>query len=402
MGKMIGGIFLIIGISIGAGILALPVTTATSGFFPSAALLLGCWVLMTFNALLILEVNMWLPANSNMISMAKATLGKGGQFVAWVSYLLLFYGLLSAYVAAGSDVLANLLAALHISLYSPLTVLLFAGVLGLAVYKGPHSVDYVNRGLISLKLGSFFLLMILMASHVHLPYLEQSAPRYLLTPLMVIITAFGFASLVPSLCNYFDRDIVKLRRVILIGSLVPLLSYVIWILVILGSLPLEGQYGLLSVIGSSHTTSALIIALSNFIGSQWVTGVARLFSSVSVATSFLGVAFAMSDFLADGFNVHKHNHRGNVLICALTLLPPIIVVLFYPDAFITALNYSGTCCVLLLAVLPGLMVWSGRYRRGIAKGYRVKGEKGMLAVSITLSVLVMLLGLAQELHWAEM
>lgn len=110
----------------------------------------------------------------------------------------------------------------------------------------------------------------------------------------------------------------------------------------------------------------------------------------------------MSDFLADGFNIHKHNHRNNVLICALTLIPPIIIVLFYPGAFITALNYSGTCCVILLAVLPGLMVWSGRYCKKIAKGFRVRGEKVAVGLSIVASVVVMLLGMAQELHWIEM
>src|SRR4051812_46713812 len=97
--KMLGGVFLIIGTCVGAGILALPITAASSGFFYSTLLLITCWAIVTYCAFLILEVNLWLPANNNIISMAKSTLGRAGAGVAWLSYLLLFYCVLAAYIS---------------------------------------------------------------------------------------------------------------------------------------------------------------------------------------------------------------------------------------------------------------------------------------------------------------
>jgi len=72
--RVFGAILLITGTCIGAGMLALPVSTAQYGLLPSALLFVSCWLTMTFAALLILEVNLWLPHDSNMISMAHAKL----------------------------------------------------------------------------------------------------------------------------------------------------------------------------------------------------------------------------------------------------------------------------------------------------------------------------------------
>jgi tyrosine-specific transport protein len=81
--KFIGGVLLIVGTSIGGGMLALPVVNAASGFWQSSLLLILCWALMTVGALFILEVNLYLPPGKNMVSMAAATLGKPGLIVAY-------------------------------------------------------------------------------------------------------------------------------------------------------------------------------------------------------------------------------------------------------------------------------------------------------------------------------
>ncbi len=82
--KLFGGILLIIGTSIGGGMLALPIATAQLGVINALIFLVICWAMMTAAALLILEVNLWHNINSNLISMAKTTLGKFGQIIAWL------------------------------------------------------------------------------------------------------------------------------------------------------------------------------------------------------------------------------------------------------------------------------------------------------------------------------
>ncbi|ASQ45023.1 Tyrosine-specific transport protein [Legionella clemsonensis] len=97
--RFIGGILLIVGTSIGGGMLALPVANAATGFWQSSFFLLICWGAMTLGALFILEANLYLPPGKHMVSMAASTLGKPGLLIAWLSYLFLLYTLLSAYIS---------------------------------------------------------------------------------------------------------------------------------------------------------------------------------------------------------------------------------------------------------------------------------------------------------------
>src|SRR5690606_10833013 len=131
----------------------LPVATAEVGFANSVLFLGLCWLIMTCGALLILEVNLLLPPGSNMVSMAKKTLGLPGQIVAWITYLILLYSLLAAYISGGSDVFNGILTHYHINSNTSITALLFTAAFSLVVYNGIKTVDYVNRGLMFGKLG---------------------------------------------------------------------------------------------------------------------------------------------------------------------------------------------------------------------------------------------------------
>lgn len=227
---------------------------------------------MTVGALLILEVNLRLPAGSNMVSMAKTTLGLPGQVIAWIAYLLLLYTLLAAYISGGSDVLNGLLQKANFNLPSWSTSLTFTLIFSLVVYGGIRSVDYVNRGLMFGKLGVYLLLVVIISPHVQLTSLSGGSVKAVTGSLMVLITSFGFASIVPSLREYFHDDVHSLRKVILLGSLIPLTCYILWDAVIMGVVQREGDNGLIALMSNEHATSGLTNALSTAVNSQWITG----------------------------------------------------------------------------------------------------------------------------------
>jgi tyrosine-specific transport protein len=397
--KLLGGILLVVGTSLGGGMLALPVTAAPAGFVNSIFLLFFCWFFMTFSAFLILEVNLWLPANSNIVSMAKLTLGPIGQIAAWLTYLLLLYSLIAAYISAGTDVLHSLLGLLGFYTSNWLASILFVSLFSLIVYKGIRSVDYVNRGFMVTKLAAYVVLVALIAPHLNFSQLTFGELRYLPQTIMVMITSFGFATLVPSLRAYFGEDIKKLRLAIFIGSLIPLIAYIVWIGVILSVLPHEGKNGLIHMITSGHATTDLINALSNVLQNPSVNFFTRLFTSVAVITSFLGVSLGLSDFLADGFGVSKKG-KGAFLVYPATFLPSLAIVLFYPNAFILGLTYAGTFCIILLAFLPMLMVWRGRYHKNLSTtaSYRIKGGKPTLLLGMVISVIITIYTLVMGIH----
>lgn len=385
--RFIGGILLIVGTSIGGGMLALPLANAATGFWQSSFFLLICWGLMTLGALFILEANLYLPPGKHMVSMAQSTLGMPGLIVAWLSYIILLYTLLAGYISGGADVFGALFTRIGIHFNEWQASVLFTLLFGLVVYGGIRSVDLVNRGLMFGKLGAYFILVILISPHVQFNYFEGGNYRNIAGTVMILITSFGFAIILPNLREYFNDNIQVLRKVVLIGSLIPLLAYLAWDAVIMGSLPSMGDAGLAALMKNEHATSALATTLSNKVQSSLISSLFNFFTSICMLTAFLGVSLCLISFLSDGLKVAQKGKEG-LLLFVLTFLPPLLVVIYYPGAYIQALNYAGICCVVLLLLLPALMTIYGR--RKFSSAYVVPGGKLSQWFVIICSILLLI------------
>jgi tyrosine-specific transport protein len=388
--RFIGGILLIVGTSIGAGMLALPVANAAVGFWPSSLFLLLCWFLMTLGALYLLEVNLYLPAGKNMVSMAAATLGKKGLWSTWLCYLFLLYSLLSAYISGGADVLGGLLQKLHIDAAPWLLAVLFTLIFGLIVYGGIRQVDIINRGLMFVKLGIYFLLVVLIAPSIQIDYLHGGSARTMQSAIMILITSFGFAIIIPNLREYFNDDLPRLKKVIVIGSLIPLLCYFAWDLVIIGSLPSNGEQGLIALMQSEHTTSSLSKLLEHSVHEKTISTLFNGFTSICMLTAFLGVSLCLMSFLSDGLNM-KHQGRHGLFLFILTFSPPLFLVIASPGLYLRALHYAGFFCVILLLLLPALMAYAGRSR--FTPSFVVPGGKFCLWLVIVCSIALLFIAL---------
>lgn len=393
--RLLGGILLIIGTSIGAGMLGLPIAAAKLGFCGSLIILFTCWLVMLACALLILEVNLWLPQNTNLVSMAKVTIGPLGQVIAWVSYLMLLYSLLCAYIAGGSDLFHNLLFITGLDIPVWIASIIFTLVFGAVVYSGISSVDKTNRVLMLIKFGTFFMVIIFLLPFVTNSNLTNGNLNNIgsVSAITVTTAAFGWATLIPSLRTYFSGDIKKLKTAVIIGSLVPLICYMLWDAVIMGVLPLSGENSLEFILHASNSTSNLVNVLSMTVANPSITFFIKLFTSVCVLTSFLGVALCLTDFLADGLQLKKEG-RNKIIIHAITFLPSLGIAIFFPHAFIKALEYAGISGTILLILLPAWMAWSGRYRRGMtSQAFTIRGGKILLGLILIFSLVLIIRGI---------
>ena len=357
--RFIGGLLLIIGTSIGGGMLALPVANAACGFWHATIFLILCWLLMTIGAFFILEVNLYLPRGKNMVSMAYATLGVPGLIITWISYLVLLYALLCAYISGGADVLTGVVSQLNIKLSDWQSIILFTILFGSIVRGGIKRVDIFNRMLMFCKLFLYVILVILISPWVHTDYWHHGEIKAITGSLMILITSFGFAIIVPNLREYFEDNIPQLKRVILVGSLIPLACYIVWDAVIMGTIVSSGSDGLEALAQNPHTTSELANQLNHAINNQAISILFNLFTSVCMLTAFLGVSLCLTSFLSDGLKISSTGNQSFVLY-ALTFTPPLLLVIYKPGAYMNALNYAGYFCILLLLLLPAMMSFRGR------------------------------------------
>ncbi len=384
-----GGVLLVAGTATGAAMLALPICTGFWGFFPSLFIMFLCWAYLTYTAFLFLEVTLWFEGEINLISMAKRTLGYVGEWFSWGSYLFLLYALTTAYIAGCSSICKQFFEVLFgfkISLFTSILPLLF--IFGLFVYKGVRWVDYINRFFMVGLCLSYVLLLIVLSPYVKGELLYHCNIKQSLLSVSVIVTSFGFHIIIPSLTTYLNKDVRNLKKVLLIGSSVPVLVYLVWEMIALGIIPIEGDFSIRSAY-EKGMNGALI--LSKITQNAFIASIASGFSFFAIVTSLLGVTLSLFDFLADGFKIKK-SRIGKVLLFLLTFTPPLIFSLTETRAFLSALEYAGAFGVVtLLGLLPALMVWRGRYCLRFESKYQVKGGKLALILVMGFSFLVIVI-----------
>lgn len=392
--KMIGGVLLISGTAIGAGMLAMPLVTGFAGFIPTVCLFALYWCYMTFTAFLMLEVNLSLGEKINLITMARKTLGKGGEIVAWIVYLFLLYLLTTAYLAGGGPILVDFITTLTgwqlpgIAGVVPLLL-----IFGYFVYEGTKYVDAANRILMVCLSIAYVMMVVLITPEIKLENLEYMNWKYSLIAVSLVATSFGYHIIIPTLTTYMHHNVRELKLTILIGSLIPLVVYILWEAIALGVIPVEGKHGIIEGYNSGVNGVRL---LSKNLPQIALSRLSEFFSFLAIVTSFLGVTLSLSDFLSDGLKIKK-NHRGRIILFALTFAPPLVIIFTYPRAFLTALEFAGAFgVIILLGLLPALMAWSRRYYKRIESPFTVPGGKFSLILVILFSILVITIEIANK------
>lgn len=395
--RFLGSIMLIVGTSIGGGMLALPVVTASSGFFASSMAIFIIWFFMTAGSLLVLEVNLHLPTGSNLVNMAKHTLGPVGMAIAWLSYGLILYSVLCAYIAGGANLLGSLLSYLHLPTSDLANNFIYVLALGSIVWLGTSWVDYANRFLMFIKLGSLLILMLAILPKTHYDSLIASKFSALPPAFMVMATSFTFSIIVPSIRYYLQSNVKQIRLAIIIGSIIPLICYILWDYMVQSSISSTGATGLIQMQTSGQVVANLTIALSKIAQNHLVSLFVGLFTSICMFTTFLAASLSLSDFIADGCgitNCPKFKWVANLL----TFIPPLVILSINPHIFLAGISVAGIFCIVIVMILPPLMAWQLRYRAKIDSPYLVKGGKPLLLLTMLMGISLIVIDLAHRIH----
>lgn len=359
-GKILGGILLVSGTAVGAGMLALPISTANNGFLPSVAAFVLCWFFMVVAALLLLEVNLQLPGENDLISMAGATFGVYGKVFTAVAYLVLLYALLVAYLQGSSAWLAVMMQSFPVNLSVQTLLGIVAIGFGALIFLGVSVAEYVNRYLTFGFIGAYAVLVICALPHVEMPKLMAYQGSELSASFPLIITAFGFSVVLPSLTNYLDRNFKVLRYVVVVGSLIPLFIYLLWELVALGIIPLTGVNSFQGFGQHMDDGMGVAFALQQITGSAWISESSRWFTIFVILTSLLGVSQALFHFLADAFCIKVRSVPQRLCLILSVYVPPVAIALFYPYGFTRILSFGGIFVAILQGILPAIMAWHYR------------------------------------------
>ena len=395
--------------AVGAGILALPAITQSTGFYPSTALLLGSWAVLQLEALLIAEVNLQChrlardsPDPDRVIpltEMVRMTVGPAAEGAVTTVYLTMAFTLLLAYTSRAGELLdAYTLGA---------GAALFTGSVGAVLARGgTAAAERLNSALTALLLTLFVGIVGHGASQVDwaagFPHADWSGCA---ATLPVMFLALVYHDLIPVVCQYLGFDRRRVVPALLAGSVVPLGMFVAWQAVCLGLVPF-------------HPGMAAEDPLDVLIASQGAAGGAAitLFSVAALMTSAIGTTLSLSSFFGNKLaalaprsattpaqspgaaspGAHTPSTRHCVALL-LTLVPPTAASMASTDIFLTATHLADAYgMTLLYGLMPPVLAWAARDSHGTRR-QMLAGGRPLLAGLSCAGIAVGLLQLQQDL-----
>ena len=383
MNKTVGSTLLVAGTMIGAGMLAMPLTSAGIGFGFTLVLLLGLWALLTFSALLFVELYQTAESDAGIGTLAEQYFGKAGRIIATAVLIIFLYALIAAYVSGGGSLLKDLLPE---SFGDKVSILLFTVIFGSFIVIGTHSVDKINRVLFFVMLTAFAVVLSLMLPEIKFDNLMATPidNALIISASPVFFTAFGFHGSIPSLNKYLGGNVKALRISILAGSAITLCAYILWQMSTHGLLT---QNEFLQILKEDATLNGLVKATLAITGSNMIAGAIKLFSTLALVTSFLGVGLGLLECIEDLLKRSFNISAGRISLGLMTFIPPLVFALFYPEGFILALGYAGQMFAFYAVVLPVSLVWKAR-RAHTNLPYKVWGGNLTLIIVLVLGVII--------------
>lgn len=232
---------LVTGNLIGAGILALPMQTGGVGLLYSfLAMLVFCGAMYFSAMVLAREAVEQKEENFNYPSLYGRYLGPMGKWLATSANLLILYGLLTAYIGGGTTIIVSTLPP-RLAASSIMTITVTLGLfaaLSAFTAAGSSFVARYNQFLMLFLGGSFLALVLMGVGRIEPDRMLFRDLGFLPIAVPVILTAFHFHNIIPTICKDMEWDLSAISKAMLAGMAIGFTMNLIWVGVGIGVLPL--------------------------------------------------------------------------------------------------------------------------------------------------------------------
>lgn len=344
---------LVLGNVLGVGVLALPITAGLGGFIPAVIGTIVIWLFMLFAAWLIASKINPNEKNFDLPSFYKEELGTTAKWIAIICNLIILYGVLVAYLSGFSSMLAGLFPALA-KFKSLIIIIYFIIVIGLILY----GIKALRKGMVYLMIALWicFILMVISGSQKMEPkFLLFTDWKYIPIVLPIAVSAFHFHNIIPTVYNSLNHNKKATYKAIFIGVLIGLFVNLVWVILVLGTLPENGA-GVTSIVYANVHSYTANVPMSAVLQSKVFSIAGLIFACLAITSSFMTNGAGLFGFIND-ICYHYLKNNNKMLVGCIAFLPPLIVTLVYPNLFLKALSIVGGVGEdILFGILPAIII----------------------------------------------
>lgn len=349
----------LVGTIIGAGILGIPYVIAKAGFWTGIfdIVLLGIVVLLIY--LYLGEIVLRTKGFHQLPGYAEKYLGGIGKKLMVFSMVFGNYGALIAYIIGVGLSLAAIFGGDPLS-YSLVFFVLVAAI----IYKGLKAVGESELFMLPFVVLFIILVSVLSLGHIDISNYITFDLTKILIPYGVILFAFLGAAAIPELEQELVKNRKLLKKAIIIGVLIPIFSYLIFAIAVVG-------------VSGVNTSEVATIGLGEIMGSYMVV-IGNVLAIITMTTSFLALGLALKQTYNYDYGLNQKLSWG------LTVFVPLLIALSGLTTFIEVIGISGVVAGGIEGVLIILMA---------IKAKKMGDRKPEYSVKINWLIAALLIGL---------
>lgn len=346
---LIEAISTLIGFTIGAGILGIPFVVARAGFLIGILNILVIGITILILNLYLGEITLRTKGIHQLTGYARIYLGKIGNYLMTISFIIFSYGALTAYILKTGEFLNALFSPIFggtIIIYS----LIFFVISFIITYEGIRIVERSEVFMVIFIFVVMAILTIFAIPHLDINNLNNLSfnIKNFFIPYGVVFFAFVAMPAIPEMNEELKNNKRYLKKAIIIGSLIPMFIYILFALIMVG-------------VTGINTTDGAILGLAKILGNK-VLIFGSILGILTMATSFVAVAFALTEMYHFDYKLKKK--LSSVFACFISLIISLVIINSnIKNAFFKVLDVTGILEGPLVGVLI-VMIWYKAKRWG--------------------------------------
>ena len=365
MNKQITSILLIAGTCIGAGMFALPLTFAKIGIIPTIVVIVSTWLFIYYSSLVNLELNLHCKNDSHVKSLSEEFSGKKARIFETINLKLISYSALTAYIYGCSSILEKLIGS-DVSLsiiatgLTAFTVILFL--------FDTHIISKINNIAFIISIALFFTIILRILTCIdfsNIPLTGNISFHAISTTLSVVFLSLSYQIIFYAIRDYCNNDINMIKKAYLWGSIVPMIVYTLWTCGAL-SIIYNKNIGFYNSIDNNTDVGDFIEELSKHLQFAKLQVLVYVISIFTIFTSIIGVGLSLKKNISNILNI-ENKKKCNIMSTLITILPPYIVSIIIPNAFIMLLKFASVFLMNISIFLPAYLYFKANIKQPYIK-----------------------------------
>lgn len=364
----------LVGITIGAGVLAVPHAVARAGFLTGLFDLIIIGILMIIVNLCLGEITLRTKGIHQLTGYAEKYLGPWGKYLMSASMIFGIYGAMIAYILGAGQSMTQIFGG------PPLAWSLFFFIIcATVIHKGITAVGSSEFTAETVKLLIFITLILTLVSSGSFTTKNLTGFDYrtAFSPYGIILFAYLATTAIPEMREELKHHEKAMRKAIIIGGIIPIIIY---------------TFFTLAVVGSAGITAAEIatITIGQKLGTMGVI-LANLLATLAVFTACIGLGYGLK-------KMYQYDYKIKPLPAwALTCFTPLLFIILGVHSFAKTIEITGAIAGGLAGILIMIMHAYARTRTERKPEYTI-------TLHLSLRILIVLLFVLGALatvknHW---